>query len=264
MGTFNKEFVMNIEEDIDNDIPFYLSNNTQHYSIEQFPMSADDNYISLLHIIRSLHKNIDKLKILLNSINHKFSFIALSETWLKSVPHSYYFLPGYELIVNNRHVGTKAGGEVALYGVVLIAIRKIGQIRHYLDDDTTLRLVHAFVTSRLDSCNSLLYGLPDKELSKVQRVQNTAARLVSCLPRSHHVTPVLMKLHWLPVKMRTIYKILLLTFKAQIGKSPVYLSELVHQYAPTRSLRSSTVFARYLYKNFYQVLWTKIILLCCI
>ena len=48
-----------------------------------------------------------------------------------------------------------------------------------------------------------------------------------------------MKLHWLPVKMRTIYKILLLTFKAQIGKSPVYLSELVHQYAPTRSLRSS-------------------------
>ena len=86
----------------------------QYYSIEQFPMPADDNSISLLHInIRSLHKNIDKLKILLNSINYKFSFIALSETWLKSVPHSYYFLPGYELIVNNRH-GTKTGGGVTL------------------------------------------------------------------------------------------------------------------------------------------------------
>ena len=49
MGTFNNKFVMNIEEDIDNDIPFYLSNNTQYYSIEQFPMSADDNYFLAAH-----------------------------------------------------------------------------------------------------------------------------------------------------------------------------------------------------------------------
>ena len=121
----------------------------------------------------------------------------------------------------------------------LMAIRKISQIRRYLDEATTLRLVHAFVTTRLDSCNSLLYGLPDKDLAKIQRVQNTAARLVSCLPRSHHITPVLMQLHWLPVKFRTVYKILLLTFKAQTCQSPAYLSELVHHYSPTRTLRSS-------------------------
>ena len=48
-----------------------------------------------------------------------------------------------------------------------------------------------------------------------------------------------MKLHWLPVKMRTVYKILLLTFKAQMGQAPTYLSELVHQYSPNRTLRSS-------------------------
>ncbi len=84
-----------------------------------------------------------------------------------------------------------------------------------------------------------MYGLPDKDLAKIQRVQNTAARLVSCLPRSHHITPVLMKLHWLPVKFRTIYKINLLTFKAQTCQSPAYLSELVHHYSPTRTLRSS-------------------------
>ena len=54
------------------------------------------------------------LKFFLQSINHNFSVIALSETWLKTVPHSYYFLPGYELIVNNR-TGNKAGGGVALY-----------------------------------------------------------------------------------------------------------------------------------------------------
>ena len=110
-----------------------------------------------------------------------------------------------------------------------------------MDEATTLCLVHAFVTTRLDSCNSLLYGLPDKDLAKIQRVQNTAARLVSCLPRSHHITilPVLMQLHWLPVKFRTVYKILLLTFKAQTCQSPAYLSELVHHYSPTRTLRSS-------------------------
>ena len=148
--------------------------------------------------------------------------------------------------------------------VALIAIRKIGQIRHYLDDDTTLRLVHAFVTSRLDSCNSLLYGLPDKELSKVQRVQNTAARLVSCLPRSHHVTPVLMKLHWLPVKMRTIYNIILLTFKVQMKISSLFIRTCSPICSYSLFKIVSTVFARYLYKNFYQVLWTEIVLLSCI
>ena len=71
--------------------------------------------VSILHInIRSLQKKIENLKILLNSIKHTFSIIALSETWLKTVPHSYYSLPGYGLIVNNRH-GDKAGGGVALY-----------------------------------------------------------------------------------------------------------------------------------------------------
>ena len=60
-----------------------------------------------------------------------------------------------------------------------MAIRNISQIHRYLDEATTLRLVHAFVTTRLDSCNSLLYGLPDKDLAQIQHVQNTAAHLVS-------------------------------------------------------------------------------------
>ena len=101
--------------------------------------------------------------------------------------------------------------------------------------DSSLRM-----SSHVDNvCRVALVATLFSMVFRIKNSQNTAARLVSCLPRSHHDTPVLMKLHWLPVKMRTIYKILLLTFKAQIGKSPVYLSELVHQYAPTRSLRSS-------------------------
>jgi len=121
----------------------------------------------------------------------------------------------------------------------LMAVRKISKIRRYLDFDTTTRLVHALVTSRLDSCNSLLYGLPAKDLAKLQRVQHIAARLIHRVPSTQHISPILQKLHWLPVTTRIIYKINLLTYKAYNGLSPTYLSDLLHHYAPARTLRSS-------------------------
>ena len=77
----------------------------------------------------------------------------------------------------------------------------ISKIRQHLDYDTATRLVHALVTSRLDSCNSLLYGLPEKDLAKLQRIQNIAARLICRVPPSHHITPILQNLHWLPVNI---------------------------------------------------------------
>ena len=110
------------------------------------------------------------------------------------------------------------------------AIRNIGRIRKYLGKGDCEKLIHAFATFRLDCCNSILYGLPMSELSKLQRLQNTAA---------DHITPVLRNLHWLPVQSRITYKILLLTYKALNGMAPVYISELLHIYKPSRSLRSA-------------------------
>ena len=101
--------------------------------------------------------------------------------------------------------------------------------------------MHAFVTSRVVYCNSLLYGLPAVQIKKVQRVLNAAARLVSHAPRYCHVTPFLRELHWLPVRQRINYKILLLTFKTIHGKSPVYLQELISVKMPgAYRLRSSS------------------------
>ena len=120
------------------------------------------------------------------------------------------------------------------------AMRNIGQIRKYLNNKDCEKLVHAFVTSRLDCCNSILYGLPDSELAKLQQIQNTAARLVVRLKKCDHITPVLQKLHWLPVKSQINYKILLLTYKALNGLAPSYLSELLDIYCPSRNLRSSS------------------------
>ena len=76
-------------------------------------------------------------------------------------------------------------------------IRLIAKIRKYLSMDSASKLIHAFVTSRLDNLNSLLVELPDYVLNKLQLVQNNAARLVAREKKSSHVTPLLKQLHWL-------------------------------------------------------------------
>jgi hypothetical protein len=100
-------------------------------------------------------------------------------------------------------------------------------------------LVHTFITSILDRCNSLLYGLPDNLIQTLQRVQHAAARLIVGAKRRDHITPVLRDLHWLPVRQRITFKILLLTFKCLNGLAPSYLCELITPYNSSRSLRSS-------------------------
>ena len=101
-------------------------------------------------------------------------------------------------------------------------------------------VLHAFVTSRIDYCNGLLYGLPDCEIAKLQRVQNAAARLPLSCKKYNHITPILISLHWLPVRYRINFKILLLTFKALNGMAPSYIIDLIHIKTITRnSLRST-------------------------
>ena len=103
----------------------------------------------------------------------------------------------------------------------------ICRIRKYLSRQSAISLIHAFITSKLDYCNSLLYGLPTIYINKLQRVQNAAARLVTNTPRICHITPILEDLHWLPIKYRTQFKIVLLTFKCLYGLAPQYLVDLI-------------------------------------
>ena len=105
------------------------------------------------------------------------------------------------------------------------SLRMIGQVRKYLDKKHVETLVHAYITSKLDNCNSLLYNLPEYLINKLQRIQNMAARLVTLTRKTTHITPVLYNLHWLPVSQRIKFKILLLTYKALHGQSPQYITE---------------------------------------
>ena len=106
-------------------------------------------------------------------------------------------------------------------------LHNLRRIRKYLSQDCLVTLIHTFVTSRLDYCNSRMYGLPQCQISKLQRVQNAAARIALDLCKFCHITPALRQLHWLPVLKRIQYKILLLTFKAIHDLSPPYISELI-------------------------------------
>ena len=118
-------------------------------------------------------------------------------------------------------------------------LRRISKIRTFLSIDAANKLAVSFILSRLDYCNSLLAGLPDNKLNKLQRVQNHAARLVLRKTRYESATSLLKTLHWLPVKARIQYKIACLCFQCLHNDSmPTYLSELIHPYQPARTLRS--------------------------
>lgn len=117
-------------------------------------------------------------------------------------------------------------------------IRNIGRIRSYITDSACKTLVCSLITSRLDYGNALLYDVNASALAKLQRVQNTAARLIARRKKYDHITPVLIELHWLPVKFRCEYKLLVYVFKSLHGIAPVYLQDLLTVYKPTRSLRS--------------------------
>ena len=116
----------------------------------------------------------------------------------------------------------------------------ISKIRLFINQQTATKLVCSLILSRLDYVNSLLYGIPDTLIRKLQLVQNNAARLVMRKKKCEHVTPLLQQLHWLPIRQRIDYKILTLTFKVIIGQAPLYISELLEFYEPQRALRSST------------------------
>jgi len=121
---------------------------------------------------------------------------------------------------------------------VFCAIRSIGRIRKYVNEASLKKLINALVISRLDFCNSLLHGLPNYQLEKLQRLQNTAARMITGSTKNTHITPVLKKLHWLPINARIKFKLFLTTYKILHGLAPDYLNDTIKLYRPTRPLRS--------------------------
>jgi hypothetical protein len=118
-------------------------------------------------------------------------------------------------------------------------IRALRHIRPMLSSEVANMVACSVVSTRLDYCNSLLYGTSGKNLEKLQRVQNELARVVSGTARRDHIRPVLKALHWLPVAQRVQYKVAVITHKVLSTRQPQYLADIVTEYKPSRHLRSS-------------------------
>lgn len=103
-------------------------------------------------------------------------------------------------------------------------LRQLRIVIDSLNAKAASTLVHALINTRLDYCNSLLTNASVEQIKRLQRVQNSAARLITGTGRREHITPVLRNLHWLPVKDRISFKILSIVDKCLKGEAPKYLS----------------------------------------
>lgn len=103
----------------------------------------------------------------------------------------------------------------------------VGRNRHLLCDDDTETIVHSILSSRLDYCNSMLYGVNKCVINKLQKLQNAAARIISKRKKRQSVRDVLRTLHWLPVENRIIFKMLVITYKIIHGLAPESLCNLL-------------------------------------
>ena len=130
-----------------------------------------------------------------------------------------------------------------------------------------LSVATSMISARLDYCNSIMYGTSNSNTQKKQCVQNSLARIVTWTQRTEHITPVLARLHWLPLASQIEYKVALLTFKVVTTQQPGYLHDLIKFHHPARQLRSSsrvnwlhidiskTVFASRAYRHASPTVW---------
>ena len=110
----------------------------------------------------------------------------------------------------------------------------IKSICHLLNPTTYANLCVSLCLSHLDYCNSILTGLLDVTINKLQRVQNMCAKLALRKGKYDSPTKCMKELHWLPIKYRIMFKVLVLTHKCLNGDAPAYFKDLIVPLQPTR------------------------------
>ena len=110
-----------------------------------------------------------------------------------------------------------------------LTIRLLARIKGFLTTEQLQLMVCSLVLSKIDNCNILYYGMSAENMAKLQRVQNSAARLACKVSISDriHSEDLFYKLHWLKVRERVAYKVLVIVHKCVYGKAPVNVKKLV-------------------------------------
>lgn len=210
------------------------------------PVSAHQAVIKLEDCIEDIRKWMSANKLKLNDDKSELIIFTPSRQSHKcDIQHIRIGDHNVPVSQNVRNLGVQFDSVLNMKHQVNSIVRKsnfqlrsIGQVRQYLSHDAACTLVHACLSSRLDNGNSLLFGISDSLLHSLQKVQNTAARIITRTKKYDHITPHLKDLHWLPLEYRIRFKILTLTYKCLNNMGPRYLAELLDIHVPERELRS--------------------------
>jgi len=219
------------------------------------------------YLLNGLQLNADKSEVMLVGTHYQLQAVST----IKSVSVADTSLPVTDEIktlgvVLDSHLNFKSHVSSVIQSCNYHA-HAIRHIRDLLEPSIVQTLACSLILSRLDYCNSLLYGAPIEAVSKLQRLQNNVARIVLKTDRRCDARPLLKQLHWLPIDSRIQFKLALLTFKVRSTSTPSYLSSLLASKKQSGySLRSScapllyvprvkTEFARRAFRVAAPVVW---------
>ena len=226
-------------------LPFHLyADDTQSY----ISFTSDESIFALnllSTMLNKVHAWLSCNRLSLNPAKTEFLIIGSRQQRSKLAFNSFTFAGTTVALSDSvRNLGVTFDPDLSLSKHIAsvvksshFTIRQIRQIRSSLDLNSAICLANALVSSKLDFCNSLFYNLPNTSINKLQLVQNALARAVCpSTKKFDHITPILKKLHWLPIRQRISYKILVITYKTLQYGSPSYLFDLL---VPHRSCFNS-------------------------
>ena len=231
----------------DSDTSFHLyADDTQLY-ISFSPEDPGDTLSRLSSTLDSVHSWLSSNKLIVNPSKTEFLLVGSNYQRSKLVSSSVIFKDNVlSPSATVRNLGVTFDSNLSLTTHISSVcrssyhvIRQLRQIRSSLDHKSCVLLANALVSSKLDFCNSLYYGLPESSIHRLQLVQNSLSRVVCpSVRRRDHISPTLRQLHWLPITSRITFKLALITYKTLQYKSPSYLHSLLTPYTPARNLRS--------------------------
>ena len=222
------------------------ADDTQIYGSSSVSRSVELSELLLL-VIDRVNDWMSSNRLRLNPDKTEFIWFGTRHQLSNLNPRSISVIPSSTSV---RDLGVLFDSELTMEGHIsklcqscFFQLRRLRSIRHSLSRHALLTLVHAFISSRLDFCNSVLYGVSAYLLDRLQSILNAAARLILKVSKYDHISDAMRnELHWLPIAQRINYKICLLVRNCLAGTGPMYLSEfcnLVSSEAGRRHLRSA-------------------------
>ena len=218
----------------------------RHHNID-FRIHADDTQLYVSLYLTNPTAALDRINLCISDLriwmirykmkinDSKTEFLIIISSFLKQSFNYLNIMVGDSYIVSSnsaRNLGVIFDKCIKLdYHISSVCkstyfhLRNIGGIRNIISNDACAQLIHSLVTVRLDYCNSILYSLPDNSLYRLQKIENTTARILVRLPRFSHISATLFDLHWLPIRYRITFKMCILTYQSYHRTAPSYLCD---------------------------------------